>query len=123
MLHLCALLPLSDEGGELLTNHQISYLHGGAISPCLSTPHLLHYSLQSHLNRQMTLWDIQCKRNGKTGKKGRRRESRTMNSMIIAWLNKRWITHRSVHLSLCMMIQNIYRHKLDIYYIPSHTST
>lgn len=44
-----------DEGGELSTNHQISYLCAGAISPCLSTPHLLYYSLQSHLNRQMTL--------------------------------------------------------------------
>lgn len=87
MPHLHALLSLSDEGGELSTNHQISYLHGGAISPCLSTPHLLHYSLQSHLNRQMTLWDIQNKRDGETGRKGSRteREREKMNNMIIAW--------------------------------------
>lgn len=46
----------------------------------------------------------------KTGKGGRMRERRRMNSVIIAWLNKRWITHRSVHLSLCMMIT--YHHTL-----------
>lgn len=78
--------PLSMKSHRLTIKSAIYW--PGPISPCLSTPHLLHYSLQSHLNRQMTRWDVQSGRGGETGRRGRRQQIETerLNTVITAGL-------------------------------------
>lgn len=96
--------PLSDEGEELSTNHQISYLHGGPflLVSALHTSSIIAYNLI--LNRQMTLWDIQ--REGETERKegGERESEQNEHSMVLITSTclaqetsagtMRWITNR-----------------------------